>query len=96
MSQLANMYFFFALNEALVLRSTADLRVWRAVLFVLLVADIGHLYSMKESGLGVYYDVTSWNASHWGNIPWVYIGATLRFCFLSGVGLGESRGLKKE
>ncbi|KAJ4010572.1 hypothetical protein NW766_008445 [Fusarium irregulare] len=39
MSQLSNMYMFFALNEALVLRSTPDLRVWKTVLLVLLIAD---------------------------------------------------------
>ena len=94
MSQLANMYMFFALNEALVLRSTADLRVWRAVLLVLLIADLGHLYSMKELGVAVYYDVTGWNAGDWGNVPWVYAGAAMRISFLAGIGLGESRVLK--
>ncbi|KAM0259876.1 hypothetical protein ACHAQJ_003121 [Trichoderma viride] len=87
MSQLANMYFFFAINEALVLRSTWDLRVWRTVLLVLLIADFGHLYSMKELGPEVYYNVTGWNAGDIGNVPWVYAGATLRLCFLAGVGL---------
>src|SRR5436190_1542401 len=43
LSQLANLYFLFAVNEALVLRATADLRVWRTVLVALLVADVGHL-----------------------------------------------------
>lgn len=87
MSQLANMYFFFAINEALVLRSTLDRRVWRTVLFVLLVADVGHLYSMKELGPDIYYNVTGWNAGDVGNVPWVYAGATMRLCFLAGVGL---------
>ncbi|KAL4726376.1 hypothetical protein ACLX1H_007057 [Fusarium chlamydosporum] len=96
MSQLANMYFFFALNEALVLRSTADLRVWRTVLLVLLIADVGHLFSMSELGSRVYWDVMSWNASDWGNVPWVYAGMTMRICFLMGFGLGESRVLKRK
>ncbi|RGP81095.1 nadp-dependent alcohol dehydrogenase [Fusarium longipes] len=96
MSQLANMYFFFALNEALVLRSTADLRVWRTVLLVLLIADVGHLFSMSELGTGIYWDVASWNASDWGNVPWVYAGMTLRICFLMGFGLGDSRVLKRK
>ncbi|KAL7934998.1 hypothetical protein V8C35DRAFT_24245 [Trichoderma chlorosporum] len=87
MSQLANMYFFFAINEAIVLRSTRDLRVWRAVLLVLLIADFGHLYSMKKSGPEIYYNVTGWNAGDVGNVPWVYAGATMRLCFLAGVGL---------
>ncbi|SPO00586.1 related to F-box/WD-repeat protein [Cephalotrichum gorgonifer] len=36
LSQLANLYLFFAINEAFVLRSTPDLRVWKTVLFCLL------------------------------------------------------------
>lgn len=94
MSQLANMYFFFAINEAFVLRSTWDMRVWRTVLLMLLVADLGHLYSMKELGPEIYYDVLGWNAGHWGNVPWVYAGATLRICFLAGIGMGDSRRVK--
>ncbi|PNY26499.1 NADP-dependent alcohol dehydrogenase-like protein [Tolypocladium capitatum] len=96
MSQLANMYLFFALNEALVLRSTWDLRVWRTVLLVLLMADVGHLYSMWELGPDIYYNVTGWNAGDWGNIPWVYAGASMRICFLAGVGLGGSKRLQKQ
>ncbi|KAI5465429.1 hypothetical protein BGZ63DRAFT_399899 [Mariannaea sp. PMI_226] len=96
LSQLANMYLFFALNEAIVLRSTADLRVWRAVLFVLLLADFGHLWSLRQLGLGVYYDVAGWNVSDLGNVPWVYLGATMRMCFLAGIGMGESQALKNK
>lgn len=96
MSQLANMFFFFALNEALVLRSTADLRVWRTVLLVLLIADLGHLFSMSELGPSIYWDVMAWNASDWGNVPFVYLGMTMRVSFLLGIGLGESRALKKK
>lgn len=96
MSQLANMYLFFALNEALVLRSTWDMRVWKTVLLVLLVADLGHLYSMKELGSEIYYNVLGWNAGDLGNVPWVYAGATLRICFLLGVGLDERPVKKRE
>ncbi|KAK6079256.1 hypothetical protein SCUP234_05809 [Seiridium cupressi] len=88
MSQLANLYLLFALNEFLVLRSTADIRVWRTVLFVLLVADLGHLYSVSAVGSRVYWDATSWNAIDWGNVPFVYLGASMRIAFLAGVGLG--------
>ncbi|KAM4057173.1 NADP-dependent alcohol dehydrogenase-like protein [Hirsutella rhossiliensis] len=96
LSQLANMYLFFALNEALVLRSTWDLRVWRTVLAVLLIADFGHLYAMKELGLNVYYTPAGWNISHLANIPWVYAGATMRICFLAGIGLQGSKRSQKQ
>ncbi|PTB66282.1 hypothetical protein BBK36DRAFT_19970 [Trichoderma citrinoviride] len=74
MSQLANMYLSFAINEALVLRATRDLRVWRAVLLVLLIADLGHLYSIKELGPAIYYNVTGWNIGDLGNVPWAGVG----------------------
>lgn len=91
MSQLANMYLFFALNEALVLRCTADIRVWKAVLFCLLVGDFGHLYTVRHLGPEIYWSVTKWNAIDWGNIPFVYLGATMRLAFLADVGLGVKR-----
>lgn len=92
LSQLANLYLLFALNEALVLRSTSDLRVWKTVLFVLLVADLGHLYSIRELGPDIYlpWNFTRWNAIDWGNIPFVYLGATMRTAFLADVGMGKS------
>ncbi|KAI0180079.1 hypothetical protein GGR52DRAFT_226130 [Hypoxylon sp. FL1284] len=96
LSQLANLYLLFALNEALVLRATGDLRVWRTVLFGLLLADFGHLYSVCGLGSWVYWDASRWNAMDWGNVAFVYLGATMRIAFLSGVGLGTSVSAKNK
>lgn len=87
LSQLANLYLLFALNEALVLRSTSDIRVWKTVLFVLLVADFGHLYSVSALGPEIYWNYKRWNAIDWGNIPFVYLGASMRIAFLADVGM---------
>ena len=95
LSQLANLYLFFALNEALVLRSTNDVRVWKRVLFCLLLADFGHLYTIRELGPQIYWSVFEWNAIDWGNIPFVVLGATMRIAFLFGVGLGVKSQNKK-
>lgn len=94
LSQLANLYLLFALNEALVLRATSDLRVWKTLLFGLLVADLGHLYTLRALGPGLYlpWNFASWNAIDWGNVPFVYLGASMRTAFLAGVGLGGTRG----
>ncbi|KAK5173752.1 uncharacterized protein LTR77_002433 [Saxophila tyrrhenica] len=94
LTQLANLYLVFALNEALVLRSTSDVRVWKAFLFGLLVADLGHLFSVRQAGLEVYWEVWRWNAMYWGNLGFVYVGATMRTLFLAGVGLEGPRGGK--
>ncbi|KAI5860019.1 hypothetical protein GGS23DRAFT_259042 [Durotheca rogersii] len=96
LSQLANMYLLFALNEALVLRATGDVQVWRTVLAVLLLADFGHLWAVGGAGAGgggvdalrIYWDVAGWNVMDWGNVPFVYLGAALRVAFLAGVGMG--------
>ncbi|XXH05152.1 hypothetical protein Hte_011577 [Hypoxylon texense] len=96
LSQLANLYLLFALNEALVLRSTGDLRVWRTVLSVLLIADFGHLYSVGGLGFWVYWNVTRWNAIDWGNVGFVYLGAAMRISFLAGVGLGTPAAKAKK
>jgi len=87
LTQLANLYFLFAINEALVLRSTSDLRVWRALLFGLLVADLGHLYSVWGLGTRVYWKVHEWSAMDWGNVGFVYAGALTRIAFLCGLGV---------
>src|SRR5277367_993392 len=87
LTQLANLYFLFAINEALVLRSTSNLRVWRTLLFGLLVADFGHLYSVWGLGTGLYWKVHLWSAMDWGNIGFVYAGALTRITFLCGLGV---------
>lgn len=87
--QLGNLYVAFAINEALVLRGTNDLRVWRALLLGLLIADFGHLYSCFPLGIESYYDVANWNEMAYGNYLFVYCGALTRICFLLGVGMGE-------
>ena len=56
LSQLSNHYIFFTHNEALALRSTSDLRVWRTLLLCLLVTDLGHLYGVKAVGTRIYWD----------------------------------------
>jgi hypothetical protein len=92
--QLGNLYLAFAINEAVVLRATSDRRVWQALLLGLLIADFGHLYSLYPLGLDIYYGVMKWGPMDWGNIAFVYCGATARICFLTGVGLGTEKKLK--
>jgi hypothetical protein len=90
MTQLANLYLGLGLLEALVLRATSEVKVWRMFLFVLLVADIGHLYSVAAVGNWVYWDYTRWNSIDWGNVPFVYFLAITRSCLLLDVGFKKS------
>jgi hypothetical protein len=86
LSQLANLYLLLCINEALVLRVTNDPKVWRAFILGLLIADLGHLYSVRLVGSWVYYEFWNWNAIDWGNVPFVYWLAVVRCFFLAGVG----------
>jgi hypothetical protein len=89
LTQLANLYLLLCINEALVLRSTTDLKVWKTFLFGLLVADLGHLYSVRTVGSWVFWKFWAWNAIDVGNVPFVYFLALVRILFLAGVGFGR-------
>ena len=90
--QLSNMFLFCALNEALVLRSTASLRTWRPLLFSLLVADVGHLatlapLAMEKGWLKVFLA---------GDAMFVYAAAGMRIAFLLGLGFSKGRARAEE
>ncbi|KAF2721227.1 hypothetical protein K431DRAFT_294491 [Polychaeton citri CBS 116435] len=90
LTQLANLYLVFAINEALVLRATGDIKVWKVFLLGLLIADFGHLWSCSLMGWPIYWEFWKWNSIYWGNVGFVYVGATMRTLFLLGVGLSAS------
>ncbi|KAK5109183.1 hypothetical protein LTR62_007268 [Meristemomyces frigidus] len=94
LNQLANLYFVFAFNEALVLRATSDVHVWKVFLLGLLIADFGHLYSVHAMGFGIYWQAWGWSAMYWGNLGFVYIGASMRTAFLLGIGFQKPNGTK--
>ncbi|KAH7070641.1 hypothetical protein BKA63DRAFT_420753 [Paraphoma chrysanthemicola] len=90
MTQLANLYLGLMILEASVLRVTADIKVWRTFLIGLLVADVGHLYSVAPAGSWMYWQYWRWNAIDWGNVGFVYFLAVTRICLLFGVGFDDT------
>lgn len=92
MTQLANLYLGLAMLEATVLRATTDRAVWNRLLLCLLVADFGHLYSVRA--VGKYWQYWLWNAIDMGNIPFVYFLAVTRISFFLGLGRQPSRRIK--
>jgi hypothetical protein len=96
LSQLANVYVLCGLNEALILRATAELQVWRLLLGAFLLADVGHLASALPRGFTVFWNITDWNRMDWGGIGFVYVLAAARISFLAGVGFdGVAQGRVK-
>ncbi|KAH7136083.1 hypothetical protein B0J11DRAFT_178284 [Dendryphion nanum] len=95
LTQLANLYLLLCINEALLLRATQDLKVWKTFLFGLLVADVGHLYSVSPAGLAIYWQFWSWNAIDWGNIAFVYFLILVRIALFAGLGFGTGEQVIK-
>lgn len=91
LTQLANLYFLLCINEAFVLRATNDIKVWKTFIIGLLVADFGHLYSVRLVGNWVFWQFWNWNAIDWGNVGFVYFLAMTRIFMLAGVGFREDK-----
>jgi hypothetical protein len=95
MTQLANLYLGLAFLEASILRATEDVKVWNMFLIGLLLADVGHLYSVLPVGREIYWAYWRWNAIDWGNVAFVYFLAVTRICMLLGIGFkGEDVRVK--
>jgi hypothetical protein len=95
-TQLAVMYLFLAAIEAVVLRVTTELRVWKAVLFVVLLSDIGHVYALwMEMGTHVFFTPALWTAKDGVSMLTYLLPAILRIAFMLDVGLPEDDKSKK-
>ncbi|KAM5344413.1 hypothetical protein ACJ41O_012950 [Fusarium nematophilum] len=85
---LAGAYALFAFNEAVLLRLTNDLRVWRGLFIGILLCDVLHLHaSWAALGGEVFWDPRAWRAEDWGNLGSLWGQGAVRLAFLLGVGL---------
>lgn len=95
--QLAATYTLFALNEAIVLRVTNDLRVWKAILGGILICDAIHLYgSWAALGGAVFWDPRNWRAEDWANLGSLWAQSAVRAAFVAGFGLKQAVPKKRE
>ena len=90
LSTLSATYFLFALNEALVLRATRNLSVWRSVQLSYMVCDVGHLYAIYVLCPSRFWAVAAWTARDWTNLGVLWFDVSLRAAFLVGIGVGKS------
>lgn len=87
--QLAATYVLFAFNEAVVLRLTSDLRVWKAVLLGIVVCDLLHIYATGKAlgGLHMLVSPALWRWQDWVNLLMLYVPISMRIAFCLGVGI---------
>jgi hypothetical protein len=93
--QLAATYVLFAFNEAVVLRVTKDLRVWKMMMAGLLLCDGLHLYaSWSIMGTHAFMRPWLWRPEDILNLILLYIPVILRTAFIRGAGFA-THGTKK-
>ena len=86
--QLAAHLLFFSWSQAVVLRSTNDMKVWKALLFGMFLCDILHLFaSYRILGPEVFFNPTFWRWEDWVNFIMLYGPGGLRLAFCAGVGV---------
>lgn len=94
--QLAATYFLFAFVEAVVLRVTSELSVWKAIVFGLLTCDVMHLYgSCAAMGFEAFIKPWMWRADDWVNLTLLYGPALMRLGLLLEVGFARNEMSKK-
>jgi hypothetical protein len=93
--QVGSCYLMFGLIEAVVLRATSEMRVWNAVVFSLMICDVGHLYgSYSALGWETVLNPKPWRQEDWVNMVLLWLSFATRAAFLLGVGFRKPRRLK--
>ncbi|MCJ1263647.1 hypothetical protein MMC22_003517 [Lobaria immixta] len=94
--QLAATYTLFAFNEAIVLRQTSELRVWKAMVLGILLCDLVHLYgSWNVMGTQMFVRPWLWRIEDWVNLLMLYGPAAMRLGLLFEVGFVDGKGKGK-
>ncbi|PGH07958.1 hypothetical protein GX51_01398 [Blastomyces parvus] len=88
LKQLSAAFVFLGLAEGLVLNSTSELRVYRAVVFAMLACDLVYMSSLRGLGGSEWYWVQPWvwDKAGWGNFGLTWLGILLRVLFFYDVG----------
>jgi len=95
--QVAATYTLFAFNEAVVLRVTDDIRVWKAILLGILLCDVIHLYaSYIALGPAVFWDPRLWRPEDMVNLGMLWGQGVIRIAFLLDVGLAKKTEKKTQ
>lgn len=96
-SNLAATYALFAFNEAVVLRLTNDLTVWKALLCGILLCDAIHLYaSWGALGSDVFWNPALWRMEDAVNLGSLWVQGLIRVAFIYEIGFPRSLSKGKQ
>ena len=95
LDQVAGCYTLFAFNEAILLRMTDDLRVWKTVLAGIALCDIVHLCGSRRAlGPDIFWNPALWTAKDWVNMGLLWIPLAMRICFVLGIGIRKDARIR--
>jgi hypothetical protein len=86
LTNIAALYFMFAIVEGGILRLTKDKAVWFAVIGGMMVSDLGHIYAVYAAAPERMFEAGKWVAAEWVNYGTLFGGLSLRIAFLLGLG----------
>ncbi len=87
-SYLSANYFLLAWLEAVVLRCTSSLKVWKVIQLGIFLSDAFHLYASANAlGSTRFWDPRKWRAEDRINLGLIAGNGTARLMFLLGVGM---------
>jgi len=94
--QVAATYTLFAFNEAVVLRVTNELRVWKTIMIGILICDAIHLYaSYVALGPAAFWDPRLWRLEDAVNLGILWGQSAFRIAFLLDIGRNKGGKQKK-
>ena len=93
-SYLSATYLLLAWNEAVVLRCTSSLKVWKAIQLGIFLSDALHMYATAVAlGPGRFWNPRKWRVEDRINLGLIGGNGMVRLMFLLGVGM-EKAGAK--
>ena len=95
-AQLAGHLLLFSWVQAVVLRSTSSIKIWKSVLLGILACDALHLYgNYVGMGADAFFDPRMWRLEDWVTLSMTYGPAAIRVAFCLGIGVGKEEDLKR-
>lgn len=87
LTNIAALYAYLAINEALILRVTTQLAVWKVVIAALVVTDVGHVYGVWAASPERmrFAELGSYTMEEMVNLGILLFGLGLRLAFLAGI-----------
>ena len=95
-AQIAGHDLLFSWLQAVLLRSTSSVRIWKIVLFGILMCDVLHLYgSYVVLGPESFFDPRTWRWEEWITFVMTYGPGLLRAAFCLEIGVSQTRATKR-